>query len=111
MGLALRAADLVVARAGASCLGEFPAFGLPAVLVPYPHAWRYQRSNAETLSEHGAAIWIEDKDLQWSLLPTAGELLRDSTRLAAMGRKAAALAVPEAEQVVAELIAMAAGAG
>ncbi len=112
MGLALRAADIAVARAGASCLGEFPAFGLPAVLVPYPHAWRYQRSNAEALSEHGAAIWIEDKDLQRSLSLTAGELLRDSDRLAAMGRKAAALAVPEAaERVAAELIAMAAGAG
>ena len=82
------------------------------MLVPYPHAWRYQHSNAEALSEHGAAIWIEDKDLQWSLSPTAGELLRDSARLAAMGRKAAALAVPEAaERVAAELIAMAAGAG
>ncbi|HJO33710.1 MAG: UDP-N-acetylglucosamine--N-acetylmuramyl-(pentapeptide) pyrophosphoryl-undecaprenol N-acetylglucosamine transferase [Anaerolineales bacterium] len=112
MGLALCAADLVVARAGASCLGEFPAFGLPAVLVPYPHAWRYQRSNAEMLSEHGAAIWIEDKDLQWTLSPSVGELLRDSAQLAAMGRKAAALAVPEAAaRVAAEIIAVAVGAG
>ena len=111
MGLALRAADLAVARAGASCLGEFPAFGLPSLLVPYPHAWPYQRANAEVLSDCGAAEWIEDRELQQALGPTVDKLLRDQARLGMMSRQATALAVPQAaDRVADELISMATGA-
>ena len=68
MGAALAAADLVVSRAGASSLGEFPLFALPAVLVPYPHAWRYQKVNADYLSRRGAAIILEDHRLNEDLI-------------------------------------------
>ena len=85
MGAALAAADLVVSRAGASALGEYPLFGLPAVLVPYPHAWRYQKVNAESLVRQGAALMINDADLMTELLPTVRKLLSDQPKLAAMG--------------------------
>lgn len=104
MGPALAAADLVLSRAGASSLGEYPLFGLPAILVPYPYAWRYQRVNAEYLSAHNAAIMIRDEDLSEQLAFQVTSLLADSARRTAMGQAMAALARPEAAQTIAKLL-------
>lgn len=95
MGMAMAAADLAVCRSGASTLGELPLFGLPAILVPYPHAWRYQKVNAEWLVERGAAVLLEDGALRERLLPLILELGNDTARLAAMRAKAVALAQPD----------------
>jgi UDP-N-acetylglucosamine--N-acetylmuramyl-(pentapeptide) pyrophosphoryl-undecaprenol N-acetylglucosamine transferase len=103
MGAALAAADLVVSRAGASTLGEYPLFGLPAILVPYPHAWRYQKVNAAHLASRGAAIILEDYEILEKLLPTAKNLLHDQARLLAMRKAMAALATPLAADRIAEL--------
>ncbi len=100
MGAALRAADLVVARAGASTLGEFPAFGVPAILVPYPHAWRYQKVNADYLASHGAAILLEDADLWGKLLLTVQALFEHPERLYAMREAMQALHQPQAAEKI-----------
>jgi len=84
MGAALAAADLVLSRAGASTLGEFPLYGLPAVLVPYPYAWRYQKVNSDYLVRHGAAVALEDARLSDQLLPTLNDLLGNPQKLNAM---------------------------
>lgn len=102
MGLALAAADLAVCRAGASTLGELPAFGLPGILVPYPHAWRYQKVNAEWLARRGAAVVVEDGRLAQALLPTVRSLLADPERMSRMRRQAQALARPDAAQRLAQ---------
>ena len=73
MGGAMAAADLAVSRAGASVLGEYPHFRLPSILVPYPHAWKYQKTNAEYLESQGAAIVLPDESLSESM---AAEVLR-----------------------------------
>ncbi|MDT8304581.1 MAG: UDP-N-acetylglucosamine--N-acetylmuramyl-(pentapeptide) pyrophosphoryl-undecaprenol N-acetylglucosamine transferase [Anaerolineae bacterium] len=104
MGSAFRAADLVVARAGASMLGEAPAFGLPSILVPYPHAWRYQKVNADFLAGRGAAIRLDDDKLAQELLPTVQGLLRDPQRLAAMGAAVTTLDRPRAAEDLAQLL-------
>jgi len=96
IGLALAAADLALCRAGAMTLGELPFFGLPAVLVPYPHAWRYQRVNAEWLVKRGAAIALENGRLSEELLPTVRRLLSDRVALAEMAERMRALARPDA---------------
>jgi UDP-N-acetylglucosamine--N-acetylmuramyl-(pentapeptide) pyrophosphoryl-undecaprenol N-acetylglucosamine transferase len=104
MALGFRSADLIVARAGASMLGEGPAFGVPAILVPYPYAWRYQKVNADYLAERGAAVRLDDERMATELLPTIESLLFDEVRLAAMANAARALDVPDAAANLAQLI-------
>jgi UDP-N-acetylglucosamine--N-acetylmuramyl-(pentapeptide) pyrophosphoryl-undecaprenol N-acetylglucosamine transferase len=110
MGLAMAGADLVVSRAGASTLGEFPFFGLPSVLIPYPHAWRYQKVNADYLAERGAALALNDADMPRDLLPTIRQLFGDPARLAGMRAAASSLAQPDgARRVAQELVRLSTG--
>jgi UDP-N-acetylglucosamine--N-acetylmuramyl-(pentapeptide) pyrophosphoryl-undecaprenol N-acetylglucosamine transferase len=87
MASAMAAADLAICRAGASALGELPYLGLPAILVPYPYAWRYQKVNAQHLEARGAAVVLPDDmlgDESHGLAQRAIELLSDPARLHAM---------------------------
>lgn len=104
MGAAYAAADLVVSRAGASVLGEYPFFGLPAILVPYPYAWRYQKVNADYLVEREAAVLLEDQYLQSQLLTQIDTLLDDRAKLQHMQRAMKALAQPQAAERIASLL-------
>ena len=92
--MALAAADLALCRAGASALAELPLFGLPAILVPYPYAWRYQKVNADYLAERGAAIRLNDEDMAERLYGTIRHMLSDERRLRDMRDKARSLANP-----------------
>jgi UDP-N-acetylglucosamine--N-acetylmuramyl-(pentapeptide) pyrophosphoryl-undecaprenol N-acetylglucosamine transferase len=105
MGAALCAADLVVSRAGASSLGEYPLFGLPAILVPYPHAWRYQQVNAEYLAGKGAALILPDAGLDERLVGTVQEILSNPEKLTVMRAAMQQLARPQAAQNIATLVA------
>jgi UDP-N-acetylglucosamine--N-acetylmuramyl-(pentapeptide) pyrophosphoryl-undecaprenol N-acetylglucosamine transferase len=102
-GPALAAADLVVARAGGSIF-EVCAYGLPAVLVPYPHATAdHQTANARWMEQGGAAVVIADRDLTAQRLAhEVASLLGDRSRLRAMANASAALARPNAAQDVAD---------
>ena len=109
MGATLAAADLVISRAGASTLGEFPLFGLPAVLVPYPYAWRYQKVNADYLVQHGAAVMMEDEQLSDQLVSTVNSLLADHQKLGSMRAAMQALSRPQAAAEIGRLVLALAG--
>jgi UDP-N-acetylglucosamine--N-acetylmuramyl-(pentapeptide) pyrophosphoryl-undecaprenol N-acetylglucosamine transferase len=102
MAEALVAADLVVARAGAATLGEFPAARLPAVLVPYPYSGQHQNSNAEYMVRNGAARLLTDAELERELVPTILDLLADEQALSDMRESANAMARSDAAEVIAE---------
>ena len=108
MGAALVGADLVVSRAGASVLGEYPLLGLPSILVPYPHAWRYQKVNADALAKRGAAVVLEDGHLMEELPDLIESLLGDSLKLKSLSDAARALAQPDsARRIASQLLELA----
>jgi UDP-N-acetylglucosamine--N-acetylmuramyl-(pentapeptide) pyrophosphoryl-undecaprenol N-acetylglucosamine transferase len=99
----MRAADLAIMRAGASTLGELPAAGLPAILIPGTYAGGHQVDNARWLEDAGAAAVIEEHAI--AELPAAAlALLRDDAQLAAMRTAAEQLARPNAATDIASLV-------
>lgn len=108
---AYAAADLAAARAGGSVF-ELCAAGLPAILVPYPHATAdHQTGNARWMADGGAAVAVPDAELDGPRLAReVAALLGAPERLAAMASAAAALARPDAaERIAAEVLALARG--
>ena len=103
MADAMAAADLAVMRAGASVLGELPAAGLPAVLIPGVYEGWDQTPNAEYLAEEGVAVVLENDRLD-RLSAVVRELLSDHARRRAMGEAARRLARPEAAQRIAQML-------
>ncbi len=94
-GLALAAADLAVARAGGSVF-ELAAYGLPSILIPFPHAaGDHQSSNARWMAQAGAAVVIEDAELSAARLGVeVATLLADAHGLRTMSTAALGLARP-----------------
>ncbi len=109
MGAALAAADLVLSRAGASSLGEYPLFGLPAVLVPYPYAWQYQKVNANFLVDQNAAVILQDEFLEDKLPWVIKALLDNKDKLESMRSAMKKLSYPNAASVIASQLVKLAG--
>jgi UDP-N-acetylglucosamine--N-acetylmuramyl-(pentapeptide) pyrophosphoryl-undecaprenol N-acetylglucosamine transferase len=111
MELAYAAADLVVARAGATTVAELAVCGLPAILVPYPYATgRHQEANARALGRAGGAtVLLDDAATGGALAQRLQTLLDDAGRLLSMARAARRFGRPEAADALADVTAAAAG--
>jgi UDP-N-acetylglucosamine--N-acetylmuramyl-(pentapeptide) pyrophosphoryl-undecaprenol N-acetylglucosamine transferase len=112
MDLAYAAADLAIARAGASSVTELAAVGLPAIFVPYPAVAGHQRFNAQPVVDAGGGLLVDDADFTpaW-VREHVVALLTDADRLAAMSKVARDLVPADADDRLAELVRSVASAG
>jgi UDP-N-acetylglucosamine--N-acetylmuramyl-(pentapeptide) pyrophosphoryl-undecaprenol N-acetylglucosamine transferase len=99
-------ADLLVCRSGASTVGEITAAGKPAIFVPFPRAADdHQNVNARALERAGAAVVVEESNLEAAyLVDTIAALLNDPARLRSMSAAAKSLAHPQAVEEIAEMV-------
>jgi len=102
----MRAADLVLARAGASTIAELTALGVPAILVPSPNVTNHhQEKNADILGAHGAALVLAEEGLDGKQLFTAAAgILHDSAKQAEMAKNMASLGVRDATERIYETV-------
>lgn len=90
MYLPILAADIVVSRAGSLSISEILAAKKPSLLVPYPYAAAdHQRKNAREIEKTGAAIYVEDADLNAEILiEIINDLWQNPDALAAFAKNA-----------------------
>jgi len=103
MPAALAAADLIIARSGASAVSEICAVGRPSLLIPYPFAsGDHQRVNAESLVRAGAALCLPSTEATPERIAAEiTALFGDSARLTRMAQRATKLGRPEAAHAIA----------
>ena len=105
MAVKLRAADLVLSRAGASALSEVSAIGIPMLLVPGPFAGGHQRLNAEPFARAGAAVLIANDECDGSrIVREVSAIVNNGARYSKMVDAMRALGRPRAADDVVALI-------
>lgn len=106
MAVVMRAADLVICRAGASTISELTALGVPALIVPSPYVTNnHQEKNARVLERSGGAAVLLEKDCSGQLLfQTACGILHDEKRKQQMADAMAALGIRDATERIYQTI-------
>lgn len=105
MAVAYRAADLVIARAGAGTISEIQLLGKASILVPSPNvAEDHQRKNAEALSKRNAAVMILDANAREELAGETCALLANQAKRHTLAENAAKMAMPGADEKIVDKI-------
>lgn len=105
IGLAYRAVDLVISRAGATVIFEIAALGLPSILIPYRYAGGHQYYNARAIEKEGGAIVLDEMNLTPAILKDRiFELKNNRARLNTMSECAERFSVPDAAKRLADYI-------
>lgn len=105
MQYAYGAADMAITRAGATTIAELIFFKLPAVIIPYPFAYRHQQANAGILKERGAAEIIMDDELTPQVLAgTINRISANSEKIKAMQAGFGSISMPDAGSILTEAV-------
>ena len=106
MGVMMRAADLVLCRAGASTISELTALGMPAVIIPSPNVVNnHQEHNARVLDDAGGAVMILEKDSSGQkLYDTACGILHDAARRKEMSAAMSSLGTIDASEKILDAV-------
>ena len=103
MGIAYKAADLVISRAGASSISEFCLIGKPVILVPSPNvAEDHQTKNAMALVNVEAALFVKDQEAPDQLLSLAITIVNDDAKLKSLQEHILKLALPDSAEIIAK---------
>lgn len=103
MGVAYKAADLVVSRAGAGSISEFCLLGKPVILVPSPNvAEDHQTKNAIALVNKAAALYVKDAEADKILLPLAIDTAKDDAKLQSLHENILKMALPDSADIIAK---------
>ncbi len=113
MSAAYSAADMVVARSGASSIAEMTVRGLPSILIPYPYAQAdHQTKNAEVLARAGAAILLDEASLSAEMLvKIVSDLARDEVSRHIMAEASRRLGKPNATEEIVRIVQETGGVG
>ena len=103
MGVAYKAADLVVSRAGAGSISQFCLLGKPVILVPSPNvAEDHQTKNAMALVNKAAALYVKDAEADKILLPLAIDTAKDDAKLQSLHENILKMALPDSADIIAK---------
>lgn len=103
MGVAYKAADIVVSRAGAGSISEFCLLGKPVILVPSPNvAEDHQTKNALALVNKQAALYVKDAEAPAQLLQLAVNTVKDDQKLTSLSQNILKLALPDSAEIIAK---------
>lgn len=98
----MAAADLIIARPGLGTITELSALGKASLLIPMPTT--HQEDNAKVCQEAGAAIIIDQAQLDLQLVSIVKNLLADSAKRKFLADKMALINPDKAAEKIADLI-------
>ena len=105
MEFAYSAADIAVCRGGATTIAELIYFGLPSIIIPYPYAAaNHQVENARALVECGAAIMVQESEIEQKFRKELLLLIDNPGRLAEMREKIRKMSHQDASDVIAKSV-------